>query len=979
MAYLNDKKILTVLKPSYLNVDDDVVSFMTNEYNKSQDPEIGEIVHINQLNTVESNLATTEGKATTNASNIAKIVNGTTTVEKATKDGSGNVITTTYATKNEVATDYATKKENAKSLYHLGAYDTYVKNDDRITTIYHKTGYVDLGTLDWERVNNNWVSTTDITRAFDTTQCICTKYPAAYYIDSVDYGIKITNSPTNGLVRITIHDKDTLTMSASAFKSKLQGVLLQYQLNQAAAEEILTNQPLNTLDSNGSQWVRSEWEKSLNLLNLPDVEATSLNGITYKVKSGAITLLTGTTTSSISKTMAILTLPAGTYIFKSFGEYGNKHTYYTELYYVTGPQIGSYTNRQFTLTRETQLRYIINVAAGVSVSNIHFNDVLYRGTSFSTVNSYLPYNANKHITNDEATFIKEEYLKSSNLLNLQDVPSTTDNGITYKVENGVLTLNGTATAAVNRSVSAYIFLPAGTYYFESFGAIGSGSEYYTYLEKVQSGTTTRLVSSWSDNRIITLTETTLVVYKFMVNSGRTVRDIQFKDMLVKGATSPTSFATYNGNIIHEKDIEYLEDVNVKVDNLIIGTTPAAKAVSDSAGNNIANTYATKTSVNTELGKKQNVISSTNKLDANLIQESTSKQFISATEKGKISSNEQAISSIKDSQNLDSFKDVEDSLDTKADKSTTYTKTEVDGLLGAKQNTISDLATIRQGASKGATAVQDSKYVHTDNNFTAAYKTKLDGIATGAEVNVQSDWNQTNTSADDFIKNKPTKVSAFTNDKGYLTQHQDIGQATLTSKLGLGTLNNTIGWGTTTSANGYTIRWGSDQPSGGGFAISEKDGRTHIQIDGEVWVNEGTSRLAHISEIPSLSGYATQSWVNNKGYITGINSSMITNALGYTPSRFSGSYNDLTNKPSIPTRHTQTVMTDASGYVMDKFLDKMNQITAQAYLALEDGENPTFFSYGEDSDGEEYWYQAYTMHSSDIRVAKNATIETVWYS
>ena len=35
------------------------------------------------------------------------------------------------------------------------------------------------------------------------------------------------------------------------------------------------------------------------------------------------------------------------------------------------------------------------------------------------------------------------------------------------------------------------------------------------------------------------------------------------------------------------------------------------------------------------------------------------------------------------------------------------------------------------------------------------KVKLNGIAAGAEVNVQADWNQTNTSAADYIKNKPT--------------------------------------------------------------------------------------------------------------------------------------------------------------------------------------------------------------------------------
>lgn len=35
------------------------------------------------------------------------------------------------------------------------------------------------------------------------------------------------------------------------------------------------------------------------------------------------------------------------------------------------------------------------------------------------------------------------------------------------------------------------------------------------------------------------------------------------------------------------------------------------------------------------------------------------------------------------------------------------------------------------------------------------KTKLDGIESGAEENVQSDWSQSDNTADDYIKNKPT--------------------------------------------------------------------------------------------------------------------------------------------------------------------------------------------------------------------------------
>lgn len=59
-----------------------------------------------------------------------------------------------------------------------------------------------------------------------------------------------------------------------------------------------------------------------------------------------------------------------------------------------------------------------------------------------------------------------------------------------------------------------------------------------------------------------------------------------------------------------------------------------------------------------------------------------------------------------------------------------------------------------------------------NDFTTALMNKLNGIASGAEVNVNADWNAS--SGDAQILNKPTiptvptNVSAFTNDSGYLT-------------------------------------------------------------------------------------------------------------------------------------------------------------------------------------------------------------------
>jgi hypothetical protein len=53
----------------------------------------------------------------------------------------------------------------------------------------------------------------------------------------------------------------------------------------------------------------------------------------------------------------------------------------------------------------------------------------------------------------------------------------------------------------------------------------------------------------------------------------------------------------------------------------------------------------------------------------------------------------------------------------------------------------------------ANTVIDSAYVHTDNNYTTTEKSKLSGIAAGAEVNVNADW--TAVSGDAEILNKPT--------------------------------------------------------------------------------------------------------------------------------------------------------------------------------------------------------------------------------
>lgn len=75
----------------------------------------------------------------------------------------------------------------------------------------------------------------------------------------------------------------------------------------------------------------------------------------------------------------------------------------------------------------------------------------------------------------------------------------------------------------------------------------------------------------------------------------------------------------------------------------------------------------------------------------------------------------------------------------------------------------DIPTKTSDLTNDSDYVVDVSYTHTDNNYTTTEKNKLSGIASGAEVNVQADWNVTDSASDAYIKNKPTIPSGVSVD------------------------------------------------------------------------------------------------------------------------------------------------------------------------------------------------------------------------
>lgn len=125
-----------------------------------------------------------------------------------------------------------------------------------------------------------------------------------------------------------------------------------------------------------------------------------------------------------------------------------------------------------------------------------------------------------------------------------------------------------------------------------------------------------------------------------------------------------------------------------------------------------------------------------------------------------------------------------------------------GDIAGKQDIIQDLNAIREGANLGKTALQEE----TDPVWTAEkgnYYTKPE-----VDTSLESKANKSE------IPTVPTNVSAFTNDAGYLTEHQSL--------------------------NDY-------------YTKTE--------------VNASLEAKADKTEIPSLNGYATEQWVGQQGYLT----------------------------------------------------------------------------------------------------------------
>ena len=195
----------------------------------------------------------------------------------------------------------------------------------------------------------------------------------------------------------------------------------------------------------------------------------------------------------------------------------------------------------------------------------------------------------------------------------------------------------------------------------------------------------------------------------------------------------------------------------------------------------------------------------------------------------------------------------------------YTKTEINTKLNGKQDTISDLETIRSGATLGATALQAVPKEYATKEYVGGEVSKLVGSAPET-LNTLEELAQALNNNADIV----TDVSQLANDSNFITQET------------FGALQNSVdSLANEVDENEYVAAQALTKLD------NEKANKSDIPTNVSQLVND--SGFITASQVPTqdLSGYVTTEALNAKGYITSVPEEYVTEtellAKGYLTS------------------------------------------------------------------------------------------------
>lgn len=384
-----------------------------------------------------------------------------------------------------------------------------------------------------------------------------------------------------------------------------------------------------------------------------------------------------------------------------------------------------------------------------------------------------------------------------------------------------------------------------------------------------------------------------------VNGKALSGDITLTYTDVNALSASTSIPSKTSDLTNDSDFITTADIPTKLSEF-----------TDDLGNAPVHTHNQYLTEHQDISGKQDVIDATHKLSADLLAEGTTNKLVSATEKSTWSGKQDAISDLNTIRtNATTGKAAKDAVDAMGDivshdadefagvdhghsiSDVTNLQTTLDGKQAEITTTNKLSADLIQNGTTNKVVTQTEKNTWSGKQD-ALTSTQLSNIEKGgtavqpddlADVATSGSYNDL--SDKPTIPTVPTNVSAFTNDAGYLTEHQSLDgkqdKITSTNKLSAdlisdGTTNKTV-----TATEKST--WNNKQN-----AISDlstirsgaEAGSTAVQPGdlADVATSGNYNDLTNKPSIPTKTSDLT----NDDGFITGITSGDVTTALGYTP-------------------------------------------------------------------------------------------------
>ena len=268
---------------------------------------------------------------------------------------------------NQVLADKTLLPDVQKNFYNLGAFDSYVPNDDGTGTVTRKT--IIITKNDMPRYGSNsgsfpyggmYFFSEKLSFAEDIVGIKCNKQNITFY--------RLEETPSGYCLSFTAQKEFNNMNELEAFLSDIV-IQLRCKSKYQYTEKVIENQPINTLNQDGEQWLRDEWEKGLNLCpyDTEDVtargEGTVRVGEYFLLKEGVYSYRIETHSSKVTYQ----------YIFNANGKL------------LVNDTIGHHS--MFVIEQDTMIQIALYATGAINRATCHF--MLTRGTMLYP---YKPYN-----------------------------------------------------------------------------------------------------------------------------------------------------------------------------------------------------------------------------------------------------------------------------------------------------------------------------------------------------------------------------------------------------------------------------------------------------------------------------------------------------------------------------------------------------------------------------------------------------------